>query len=127
MKTIFANQRLAFSPDGGLEPPTSRLLSPLTALVAAGLEVLRAIQLRQSGLDCKRWGSNPRIRRYSNLSRAPWTTRPRLLWASVLLVLTTVFGLGAHFSDTGTRTPARGVKTLDPNQLDYIGWLLSSL
>ena len=24
-------------------------------------------------------------------------------------------------SDTGTRTPARGVKTLDPNQLDYIG------
>ena len=29
---------------------------------------------------CKRWGSNPRIRRYSNLSRAPWTTRPRLLF-----------------------------------------------
>ena len=24
-------------------------------------------------------------------------------------------------SDTGTRTPAKGVKTLDPNQLDYIG------
>ena len=54
-------------PDEGLEPSTSRL------------EVLRSIQLSQSGKK--------------------------------LCV-----------SDTGTRTLAKGVKTLYPNHLDYIGW-----
>ena len=29
-------------------------------------------------LKCKRWGSNPRLRRDSYLKRAPWTTRPLL-------------------------------------------------
>ena len=29
-------------------------------------------------LKCKRWGSNPRLRRDPYLKRAPWTTRPHL-------------------------------------------------
>ena len=82
---------------------------------------MRAVQIL-GDLATHFWGCGPRT---PDLGLEPRTSRLEVLRSIQLSqpgIMVSFRSSDNSVSDTGTRTPARGVKTLDPNQLDYIGF-----